>query len=634
MQFGNEGIYKTLYSEARNSHAIKAPNELKEGMDCRNEPIKGFDSFKRQLCDKFTNTVKFKSTVNWDQLSDLKQSPRESIVDYGEKVTQLVKQKFPKTETSDDIDRLIQDRFVEGLYNQRLREKVRAKMLKMRQIETEKVYKIQDLINYADCKMSSFDKQPFYYSTTSESDALQNRRYAIQPNLKQTFGGNFKSNSYPYNNPREPNNQRQDKAFSPHQSTQKQVKFEDKGNSEPLHVINAVNLRKRPNRERPVIGVAIFNNTLVNYLCDSGADRTIINTKTFNLLKRHAPGTELEIHSGSELFSCSGPIKILGKVKLSRCIVSREEILKNVEILVTETVSNNDCLLGRDLINKLKHIGPRFEHIKTMVKTMSDEVRRIFREEMREKRCKKTIKSCTYHNVKEEEVVSITNFDEVHPENNFGKGVGEVPKPKVCGTVIETEIVAELKVTSLSKDDLNMEAVKNARAFLKNKIEEVSAKSVLDLKPEKNSDVAFEIEFQDPNQKPIKCRCRPLPWNLKEKVNSELDRQLKAGIIRPKWDQLSSGHCNGCSGYIEQEIIKSFIRKKCSSRIRNSVVGKCDIQSGSEQSIDDATQNTNSSSNSESEITNADRIAQNPSSSIENEFESLKEEQEKDEDIQ
>ncbi|RNA08199.1 Retrovirus-related Pol poly from transposon, partial [Brachionus plicatilis] len=430
----------------------------------------------------------------------------------------------------------------------------------MRQIETEKVYKIQDLINYTDCKMSSFDKQPFYNITTSKSDALQNRRYAIQPNLKQTFGGNFKSNSYPYNNPREPNNQRQDKTFNPHQSTQKQVKFEDKGNSEPLHVINAVNLRKRPNRERPVIGVAIFNNTLVNYLCDSGADRTIINTKTFNLLKRHAPGTELEIHSGSELYSCSGPIKILGKVKLSRCIVSREEILKNVEILVTETVSNNDCLLGRDLINKLKHIGPRFEHIKTIVKTMFNEV---------------------------------------------------------TGTVIETEIVAELKETSLSKDDLNMEAVENARAFLKNKIEEVSEKSVLDLKPERNSDVAFEIEFQDPNQKPIKCRCRPIPWNLKEKVNTELDRQLKAGIIRPISFEKS------VPVEFEIQLLGNVISKVSTSS-----------ESGSEHSIDDATQNTNSSSNSESEITNADRIALNPSSSIENEFESLKEEQEKDEDIQ
>ncbi|RNA36429.1 hypothetical protein BpHYR1_040711 [Brachionus plicatilis] len=115
------GSASANYSEVRNSHAIKAPNEFKEGMDvkswfialeiylkqfqksnwlditislvdnrvlrriinldvCRNEPIKGFDSFKRQLCDIFTNTVKFKSTVNSDQLSDLKQSPRESIV--------------------------------------------------------------------------------------------------------------------------------------------------------------------------------------------------------------------------------------------------------------------------------------------------------------------------------------------------------------------------------------------------------------------------------------------------------------------------------------------------------------------------------------------------------------------------
>ncbi|RMZ99444.1 hypothetical protein BpHYR1_034101 [Brachionus plicatilis] len=113
-------------------------------------------------------------------MSDLKQSSRESVVDYREKVTQLVKQIFPKTETSDDIDRLIQDRFVEGLYNQRLREKVRAKMLKMRQIETEKFFKIQDLINYAGCKMSSFDKQPFYNSTTSGTDALQNRSYATR----------------------------------------------------------------------------------------------------------------------------------------------------------------------------------------------------------------------------------------------------------------------------------------------------------------------------------------------------------------------------------------------------------------------------------------------------------------------
>ncbi|RNA05521.1 hypothetical protein BpHYR1_005005, partial [Brachionus plicatilis] len=353
--------------------------------------------------------------------------------------------------------------------------------------------------------MSSFDKQPFYNSTTSESDALQNRR--------------------------EPNNQRQDKTFNPHQSTQKQVKFEDKGNSEPLHVINAVNLRKRPNRERPVIGVAIFNNTL------------------------------------------------------------------NVEILVTETVSNNDCLLGnqyydliylfthlvylkRDLINKLKHIGPRFEHIKTMVKTMSDEVRRIFREEMREKRCKKTIKSCTYHNVKEEEVGSITNFDEVHPENNFGKGEGEVPKPKVCGTVIETEIVAELKETCLSKDDLNMEAVENARAFLKNKIQEVSAKSVLDLKPERNSDVAFEIEFQDPNQKPIKCRYRPLPWNLKKKVSTELDRQLKAGIIRPSRSQWCFPIRNGINYHLDtvMAVLDTLNKRSLKVSFEKSVPVEFEIQ--------------------------------------------------------
>ncbi|RNA18730.1 hypothetical protein BpHYR1_003668, partial [Brachionus plicatilis] len=86
---------------------------------------------------------------------------------------------------------------------------------------------------------------------------------------------------------------------------------------------------------------------------------------------------------------------------------------------------------------------------------------------------------------------------------------------------------------SPSKNDLNMGTVENARAMLKNTIKVVSAKSVMGSKPDKNSDVAFEIEFQDPNQKPIKCRCRTLPCYLKEKVSTELDRQLKAEIIRP-----------------------------------------------------------------------------------------------------
>ncbi|CAF1005499.1 unnamed protein product [Brachionus calyciflorus] len=51
-----------------------------------------------------------------------------------------------------------------------------------------------------------------------------------------------------------------------------------------------------------------------------------------------------------------------------------------------------------------------------------------------------------------------------------------------------------------------------------NKLNEIKANSVTDL--------------TDPNQKPITTKSRPLPYHLKQKVREELDRQLKAGIIR------------------------------------------------------------------------------------------------------
>ena len=62
------------------------------------------------------------------------------------------------------------------------------------------------------------------------------------------------------------------------------------------------------------------------------------------------------------------------------------------------------------------------------------------------------------------------------------------------------------------------------------KLKQISAKSVIDLKPTINHDVAFEIELIDPNQKPLRCKFRPL-HNLKEKV------QIEAKIIRPSRSQ-------------------------------------------------------------------------------------------------
>ncbi|CAF1021517.1 unnamed protein product [Brachionus calyciflorus] len=65
-----------------------------------------------------------------------------------------------------------------------------------------------------------------------------------------------------------------------------------------------------------------------------------------------------------------------------------------------------------------------------------------------------------------------------------------------------------------------------------NELKTISATYVTELTPQKNMDIAFKIELSDPKQQPLTTKSRPLPYNLKQKVQEELNRQLKAGIIR------------------------------------------------------------------------------------------------------
>ncbi|CAF1124721.1 unnamed protein product, partial [Brachionus calyciflorus] len=88
----------------------------------------------------------------------------------------MVKKLFPNVNNSNDIDNIIQECFVNGLLNQNLRA-VRLKMYKMVKIKKDQSFKINDLINYAECKNASFDSD--YHSDKSLS-ACENESYSNQ----------------------------------------------------------------------------------------------------------------------------------------------------------------------------------------------------------------------------------------------------------------------------------------------------------------------------------------------------------------------------------------------------------------------------------------------------------------------
>ncbi|RNA32062.1 Retrovirus-related Pol poly from transposon [Brachionus plicatilis] len=59
--------------------------------------------------------------------------------------------------------------------------------------------------------------------------------------------------------------------------------------------------------------------------------------------------------------------------------------------------------------------------------------------------------------------------------------------------------------------------VDKIREKLSNEIKSISAESIYDLVPAKNLDFAFKIELNKNDQEPLVTRCRPLPYQIKEK---------------------------------------------------------------------------------------------------------------------
>ena len=70
---------------------------------------------------------------------------------------------------------------------------------------------------------------------------------------------------------------------------------------------------KDKKKVEPITDIAIFNGTLVDYLCDGGADISIINETIFKKLKTN---NEIAQYQGSLIHSCSGEIQVLAKLKL------------------------------------------------------------------------------------------------------------------------------------------------------------------------------------------------------------------------------------------------------------------------------------------------------------------------------
>jgi hypothetical protein len=133
---------------------------------------------------------------------------------------------------------------------------------------------------------------------------------------------------------------------------------------------------KNPVEATPIKGKAIFNNTLVEYLYDGGADRTIISLQTYNQIKQEDRNTvKLEPYNKS-LESANGPLDVAGILKLNECILSDESIqVDKPKVIVIKDLKHNTCLLGPDLMSKVPKMKQNLEATREVVQLMSAQVK-------------------------------------------------------------------------------------------------------------------------------------------------------------------------------------------------------------------------------------------------------------------
>ena len=133
----------------------------------------------------------------------------------------------------------------------------------------------------------------------------------------------------------------------------------------------------------------ITGDNLVNYLCDSGADKAIINENLFNKIKSVNANKAVVPYNAKLIQSCSGEIKVFGTITVSQLIINPNKILKSAKLIATNHTSKYPCILGTDLINDIPKLKSHLYNIKDAVNSITNEVKSYFSKINREKNSNK-----------------------------------------------------------------------------------------------------------------------------------------------------------------------------------------------------------------------------------------------------
>ena len=299
---------------------------------------------------------------------------------------------------------------------------------------------------------------------------------------------NPKHNSYQYSGPKDNRYQnrsnknnfqrnRQDRNVQPNEFTN-EIKQSDSNSPKVDPKINS-NLQDKSvqvcsvsvnESNAKLYGMALIDHTGIHYLCDTGADFSILSEQGFDRIRRLNKAACLTKYTGPQVNSATGNMEILGVYEAKEVTINSSFSLYNQKFRVAKLASRNECLIGRDLIVQIPSLNLHLQGFKNYLESSKKEL--------------------------------IFNLDQF----------------------LETSGHLDAMVLLVESDE-------ELRMLIEQELSTVGASNFNEIIP--TDLLTHEIKLIDPNQPPIRHKVRPIPFSVREKLRVLIKSQVEAGILRP-----------------------------------------------------------------------------------------------------
>ena len=396
----SEWTHRTIYNLSHNNPKL-IKLELDQ-LDNYTPDLEGYTRLKNRLlgnsCKQGNNHLTRLST-----LQNREQKQSETVAQYGECISIMGKGIFSKEDELINI-------FLSGLRSDRIREGIALKQ--SRRKEKQREMNLDELIKYGSSLERAYSSTNFgqykYITTTDSSDNgvktvrwSNNNQYikGYQHNRNNIYNNNNNNNNrdnfYRNNNNNNLNNS--ENSFSKHNNIynyDKNNNYNDRfsnyqkpynnGEITTNHNNNNVNNTIQANRSdqadsqtiKPqvmslesvdlITGIAKINSIPANYLLDTGASHTVISREFyFEVNKLSERQIVLSKYRGPYILSAESKIGVIGIAKVNLSVTG--STLKKVKVLVIDHLNKYDCIIGMDVLSKMKNTNRLIQELRNQV---------------------------------------------------------------------------------------------------------------------------------------------------------------------------------------------------------------------------------------------------------------------------